>query len=57
MTNGDGIRKWSNEEIAEFTVGIIDETMGAINREKMSMKEREILMEQFLNWLKEEVKE
>ena len=53
-SNADAIRRWSDEEIAEFTIGVIDGVFTSLTGEKMPERKRKILKAQWLDWLSQE---
>jgi hypothetical protein len=57
QTNADRIRAWSDEEIAEFTVGIVDGMNERLTGEKIPADVREEIRAEWLDWLKKEVEE
>lgn len=52
--NADRMRKWSDEEIAEFTVGIADGVIELLTGEKMPADVREEMKKEWLQWLQME---
>ncbi len=62
MTNGDCIRKWTDEEIADFTTGVVRETCEKICKGfgvEFSVPDGlyEQTMNEWLEWLKKEVED
>lgn len=53
-TNADCIRSWSNEELAEFTIGVADGVFKLLTGEKMPDDKREEMKMQWLDWLRQE---
>jgi hypothetical protein len=56
-TNADRIREWSDEEIAEFTIGVMDSAFELFTGAKMPDENRRVLKTEWLEWLKQEAKE
>lgn len=55
ITNADRIREWSDEEIAEFTIGIMDGAFELFTGVKMPGEKRKAMKEGWLDWLRQEV--
>lgn len=53
-TNADRIRKWSDEEIAEFTIGVADGVFELFTGAKMPDEKRRVMKAEWLDWLKQE---
>lgn len=56
ITNGDLIREWSDDELAEFTIGVADGVFELFTGEKRPDEKREAMKAGWLDWLKQEVK-
>lgn len=56
-TNADCIRCWTDEEIADFTIGVADGVFKLITGEKMPDDVREEMKMRWLDWLRQEVEE
>ena len=59
MTNGDGVRKWSDEEIAEFVARLVKRFAGGILKElgledDLPDELYKAVYDEYLAWLKEE---
>ena len=54
-TNTDRIREWSDEEIAEFTIGVMDSAFELFTGAKMPGENRRAMKKAWLDWLKQEV--
>lgn len=54
ITNADRIRKWSDEEIAEFTIGVADGVFELFTGAKMPDEKRRVMKAEWLDWLKQE---
>ena len=57
QTNADRIRKWSDEEIAEFTIGVAEGVFELFTGAKMSDETRRVMKAEWLDWLKQEASE
>lgn len=57
MTNADRIREWSDEEIAEFTVGVADGVFELFTGAKMPNEKRIEMKTAWLDWLKQEAED
>lgn len=53
QTNADRIRKWSDEEIAEFTIGVADGVFELFTGAKMPNEKRRVMKAEWLDWLKQ----
>ena len=53
-TNADRIREWSDEEIAEFTIGVMDGAFKSFTGAKMPDEKRRAMKTKWLEWLKQE---
>ena len=54
MTNADRIRKWSDEEIAEFTIGVMDGVFKLFTGANVPEETRRQVKTEWLDWLKQE---
>lgn len=53
-TNADRIREWPDEEIAEFTIGLMDSAFELFTGAKMPDEKRREMKTKWLDWLKQE---
>ena len=54
VSHGDLIRRWSDEEIAIFTVGVANGIWKMIYGEDMPLDVKEDVQQQWLEWLQKE---
>ena len=54
-TQGDRIRQWSDEEIAEFTIGVMDGAFELFTGAKMPDEKRRAMKTEWIDWLRKEV--